>query len=88
MVTSSDDVNRRNQWTAQYTSILLDLPEKLVEFVGALQSQDPDTALMELFDCDAAMALQLRRTQFDFLTVERRIQMRHDLELLRQANSD
>lgn len=87
MAASSEDEARRNQWTAQYTSIVLDLPDRFAEFLEALQSSDPDVALMALFDCDAAMALQLRRTQFDFLTPQRRAQMHRDLELLRQANA-
>lgn len=87
MAASSEDEARRNQWTAQYTSIVLDLPDRFAEFLEALQSSDPDAALMALFDCDAAMALQLRRTQFDFLTPQRRAQMHRDLELLRQANA-
>ncbi|PUB32560.1 hypothetical protein C8K30_1011086 [Promicromonospora sp. AC04] len=87
MAARSDDETRRNQWTAQYTSIVLDLPDRLADFLEALQSSDPDAALMALFDCDAAMALQLRRTQFDFLTTQRRAQMHRDLELLREANA-
>ncbi|MFI8528270.1 hypothetical protein ACIGB8_27685 [Promicromonospora sukumoe] len=87
MAARSEDEARRDQWTAQYTSIVLDLPDRLDEFVGALQSSDPDAALMALFDCDAPMALQLRRTQFDFLTPQRRAQLHRDLEQLRRANT-
>ncbi|MFD7024576.1 hypothetical protein [Promicromonospora sukumoe] len=87
MAARSEDEMRDRQWTARYTAIVLELPDRLDDFVRALQSSDPDAALMALFDCDAAMALQLRRTQFDFLTPRRRAQMRRDLKLLRQTKA-
>lgn len=68
----------------EYYTCMLAIPDRLADFVAALQSEQPVEGIQGVFGCNEEIANLLTRTQFRVLTTHRREVL---LEQLRGAQS-